>query len=51
MSCWNETRKIYAAAGASALLDLDLFAGGHRWGANKSVAFFQKHLCAGIQPG
>ncbi len=26
------------------LLELDLFAGEHAWGGNKSVAFFRKYL-------
>jgi dienelactone hydrolase len=42
--CWGEVQKIYAAAGASEVLELDLFPGGHRWGGNKSVSFFRKHL-------
>ena len=42
--CFAEVRKIYQAAGADDCLDLDLFEGGHAWGAQKSVAFFQKHL-------
>jgi len=44
MSCFREVEKIYAAAGARDRLELDLFEGGHAWGANKSVAFFRKHL-------
>lgn len=44
LSCFREVEKIYSAAGHRDKLDLDLFEGGHRWGANKSVAFFQKHL-------
>lgn len=38
--------KIYRAAGASEHLELDLFPGEHAWGANKSLAFFRKHLAA-----
>jgi len=44
LSCCREVQKIYAAAGISELLELDLFEGGHRWGGNKSVAFFKKWL-------
>ena len=36
--------KIYAAADVTDRLELDLFEGGHRWGGNKSVEFFRKHL-------
>ena len=44
MKCFREVEKIYAAAGASDKLELDLFEGGHRWGANKTADFFAKHL-------
>jgi dienelactone hydrolase len=44
MSCYREVEKIYAAAGVSDCLELDLFEGGHRWGGNKSLAFFRKYL-------
>ena len=44
MSCWEDVQKIYAAAKASDVLELDLFPGGHAWGGNKSVSFFRKHL-------
>ncbi|HEX4123441.1 MAG TPA: alpha/beta hydrolase family protein [Tepidisphaeraceae bacterium] len=44
LSCFREVEKIYAAAGCGDRLELDLFEGGHRWGGNKSVAFFKKHL-------
>ena len=44
MSCFAEVEKIYTAAGARDTLELDLFEGGHRWGANKSFDFFKKHL-------
>jgi len=44
MSCFREVEKIYAAAGARDLLELDLFEGGHGWGAHKTRAFFEKHL-------
>jgi hypothetical protein len=45
-SCFREVEKIYQAAGVRDQLELDLFEGGHRWGANKSVAFFRTHLAA-----
>ncbi|MEX0777850.1 MAG: alpha/beta hydrolase family protein [Phycisphaeraceae bacterium] len=44
MSCFAEVEKIYAAAGVRDKLELDLFEGGHRWGGNRSVVFFRKHL-------
>ena len=44
MSCFHEVEKIFLAAGKRDLLELDLFEGGHRWGANKSRAFFDRHL-------
>lgn len=44
LSCYHEVEKIYAAAGAKDRLVLDLFEGGHRWGANKSAEFFRKFL-------
>jgi dienelactone hydrolase len=47
MSCFRELEKIYAAAGARDVLELDLFEGGHRWGGNKSIEFFSKHLGGG----
>jgi len=46
MSCFGEVEKIYAAAGARDKLELDLFEGGHRWGANRSFDFFKKYLGA-----
>jgi dienelactone hydrolase len=46
MSCWHEVEKIFGAAGVRDRLELDLFEGGHRWGGNKSVAFFRKWLAA-----
>jgi len=44
MACFGELEKIYEAAGARDQLDLDLFDGGHGWGGNKSVAFFEQNL-------
>ena len=46
LACYRNLEEIYAAAGASQQLQLDLFAGEHAWGANKSVSFFQQHLGA-----
>jgi hypothetical protein len=51
MSCFKEVEKIYAAAGARDCLVLDLFEGGHKWGGNKSVAFFREHLGGGVVGG
>jgi hypothetical protein len=45
-SCFKEVEKIYTAAGVRDRLELDLFEGGHRWGGNKSIAFFNKWLVA-----
>ena len=42
--CFRQVEKIYEAAGARERLELDLRSGEHGWGANKSVAFFQKAL-------
>jgi hypothetical protein len=47
MSCFREVEKIYTAAGVRERLELDLFEGGHQWGGNKSVAFFNKWLGGG----
>ncbi len=44
MRCQRQLERIYQAAGAADRLELDLFAGEHAWGGNKSVAFFRKHL-------
>ena len=49
LACYREVEQIYAAAGASDNLQLDLFAGEHAWGANKSVAFFSQFLEAALQ--
>lgn len=37
-------KEIYEAAGAADKLELDLFAGEHGWGGNKSKEFFEKYL-------
>jgi len=44
MECYRQVEKIYRAAGATENLELDLHAGEHGWGGNKSEAFFKKHL-------
>lgn len=44
MQCFEQVKAIYDAAGASDKLHLDLFAGGHAWGATKSREFFRHHL-------
>lgn len=44
MSCYREVEKIYHAAGVADRLELDLFEGGHAWGANRSVGFFRRWL-------
>jgi len=46
MACYRQVEAIYKAAGAEDMLELDLHAGEHGWGANKSEAFFGKHLQA-----
>ncbi len=47
MRCYRQVERIYKAAGASNRLELDLFDGGHAWGGNKSVEFFNRYLAAG----
>jgi dienelactone hydrolase len=44
MSCFDETKRIYAAAGCCDKLELDLFESGHQWSGRKSLQFFKKHL-------
>ncbi len=44
MACYEKVKRIYAAADASDLLELDLFPREHAWGGNKSAPFFRKHL-------
>lgn len=46
MSCYRETQKIFAAAGAADRLELDLFPGGHSYSGRKAPAFFDRHLKA-----
>jgi hypothetical protein len=44
MECFRQVKNIYEAAHVSENLELDLHNGNHAWGANRSVAFFRKHL-------
>jgi dienelactone hydrolase len=44
MPCYKRVEQIYAAAGVSDRLWLDLHTGQHGWGANRSAAFFGKYL-------
>lgn len=44
LACYKKVERIYRAAGARDKLELDLFPGEHGWGANKSAAFFKRHL-------
>ena len=44
MICYRQLEKIYRAAGAADKLELDLFAGEHAWGGNKSCKFFKNYL-------
>ena len=51
LSCYREVERIYHAAGAGGRLELDFFPGGHRWGGNRSEAFFRKALSMSSAPG
>lgn len=44
MACFRQLERIYTAAGAADRLELDLFAGEHGWGDNRSEAFFKRYL-------
>lgn len=44
MECFRGVEKIYNAANAAEHLRLDLHPGGHHWGGNKAVEFFQRYL-------
>ncbi len=44
LPAYRQIERIYQAAGASDLLELDLHPNDHGWGGNRSVAFFNKHL-------
>jgi len=47
MSCFREVEKIYSAADARDMLELELFDGGHQWSGKKTFEFFAKHLGKG----
>ena len=47
MRCFCKLRDIYRSARAEDHLHLDLFAGGHAWGGNKSRDFFGTYLRKG----
>jgi len=44
MRCFQKVKSIYQAADCEDRLVLDMYPGGHAWGGNRSVAFFQEHL-------
>ena len=44
LSCYRELEQIYAAAGASDRLQLDLFEGEHQFAGNKAFGFFDRYL-------
>ena len=44
LSCYREVERIYAAAGASDRLYLDLFEGKHQFAGNKAFDFFDRYL-------
>jgi dienelactone hydrolase len=46
LSCFREVERIYAAADARDSLEMDLFEGGHGWGGNKTLPFFDRYLKA-----
>jgi len=46
MACFRQVAHIYDVAEAADNLELDLHAGEHGWGGNRSVAFFERHLAA-----
>ena len=49
LSCAEEVKKIYAAAGVPENYEIDAFPGDHQFGGNKAFGFFDKHL-KGIKP-
>ena len=49
LSCAEEVRKIYGAAGVPHNYEVDAFPGDHQFSGNKAFAFFDKHL-KGITP-
>ncbi len=44
ISCTEEVRKIYAAAGAADNYEVDMFWGDHKFSGDRAFAFFDKHL-------
>ena len=44
LSCAEEVKKIYAAAGCPENYETDIFEGDHRFAGNKAFDFFDKHL-------
>jgi dienelactone hydrolase len=44
LSCSDEVKKIYAAAGVPQNYEVDLFNGDHKFAGNKAFGFFDKHL-------
>ncbi len=44
LSCAEEVKKIYIAAGFENNYDYDLFANGHQFGGNKAFDFFKRYL-------
>ncbi|MEI7436969.1 MAG: alpha/beta hydrolase family protein [bacterium] len=44
MACYRRVAAIYAAAGASQRLELDLHPDNHSWGNRKACEFFQRYL-------
>jgi dienelactone hydrolase len=44
LSCSEEVKKIYSAAGVPEKYEVDLFDGDHRFAGNKAFAFFDKYL-------
>ncbi|MHB9071648.1 MAG: alpha/beta hydrolase [Sedimentisphaerales bacterium] len=44
LSCADEVKKIYAAAGSPQNYEVDLFNSDHKFAGNKAFGFFDKHL-------
>ncbi len=44
LKAYRHVESIYQAAGAAGNIELDFHANEHAWGANRSQAFFRKHL-------
>ena len=47
LSCSNEVRKIYTAAGIADKYETDIFEGGHQFAGNKAFKFFENNLKLG----